>query len=217
MQKLDLLTLLALRCGSRTDADIMTVLELELTLAQDTTLEQNGRFKPWFMIGEQAQTLTIPNEQRIELPLDFLGEVEEGALYILNPASGKYDQLFRDDYDFLHDKFKHYAPTLPSHYTLEDHRYYRLFPTPDIAYVVRERYYEKDLAFNSVAETGENRWLKYASDLLMAVGGEQFATKHLQNPQLAAGFQTDIQRAWDRLRIEHERRKHTNRDYEMGD
>lgn len=217
MRKSDLLTLLALRCGNRTDADIIQVLELELTLAQDTILEQNGRFKPWFMIGEKATTSTIPNEQRVELPADFLGEIEEGALYVLNPESGKFNRLVRDDYDFLHDKFKDTNPTLPTYYVLEDSKYYRLFPTPDLEYVLMERYYERDTAFSDVGEAEENRWLRFASDLLLAIGGEQYASKHLQNPGLAAGFQADGLRAWDRLKREHEMREHTNRDYEMGD
>ena len=217
MLKSSLLELLAMRVGNRTDADLQAVLELEITLAQDTTLEQNGRMKPWFLVSEQATAVLTPNEQRLPQPVDFLGEVEEGALYVLNPASSKYVELKRDDFDFLDAKYKDNAPGLPKQYSLEGYRYYRLFPTPDQTYTVRQRFYERDTAFNLVASGAENRWLRFASDLLLAAGGWQFASKHLQNAQMATGFAGDITAAWARLKGENEMRKHTNRDYEMGD
>lgn len=197
--------------------DIQVILELEITLAQGTSLEQNGRFKPWFLTSEQATATMTANEQRLQIPSDFLGEVEEGALYVLNPASNKYVGLRREDYDFLSDKYADSAPGLPREYSLEGHLYYRLFPTPDLAYTARQRFYERDTAFNLVAADAENRWLKFASDLLLAAGGWQYASKHLQNAELASGFAGDIAAAWARLKGENEMRKHTNRDYEMGD
>lgn len=217
MNKQTLLSLLASRVGNRHDQDILEVLELECTLAQDTTLEQNGRFKPWFLHSEFATIHCTAGEQRLPLPEDFLGEIEEGALYVLNSESGLYDEVFREDYDFLAEKYKLSQPGLPKWYSMDSSKYYRLFPTPQQRYTMRQRYVERDTAFNLVPPTGENRWLKYASDLLLAVSGAQYALKHLQNPGLAGLFQNDLPVAWSRLKGEHEMREHSNRNYEMGD
>lgn len=217
MKKESLMRLLAQRVGNRQDADILAVLELELGLAQDTLLEQNGRFKPWFLTSEFATIMTKPNEQRVPIPGDFLGEVEEGNLSVLIVTSGKYVPVNRDDYDYLEEVYKDSSPGVPRHYTLDSDKYYRLFPTPDIAYTLRQRYVERDLAFELVSPDKENRWLKYASDLLLSIGGEQYALKHLQNPGLAALFTQDATRAWARLKGEHEMREHSNRLYEMGE
>ena len=218
MVKSNILKLLAMRCGGgqRIDSDINDALMLELTLAQDTTIEQNGRFRPWFLVSEQATALTVPLEPRLPIPPDFLSELEAGALYVKIPASGKYTELFRDDYDILFQEFGDSDPSIPKKYSAEN-GYLRFFPTPDIVYTVRQRYYERDQAFDLVPDTGENRWMRYAADLLMAVAGEQFALKHLQNAGLAQQFALDGQRAWDRVKRETEMRMHTNRSYQMGD
>lgn len=217
MNKGELLQLLGMRLGNRTDSDILAALSLEITLAQDTLLEQNGRFKPWFLVSEFATAETVANDSRVELPEDFIGEVEEGGLYVLNPDSQKYVELVREDYDFLAEKYADATPSLPKEYSLDGDKYYRLFPTPDLIYTLRQRYFEKDVAFNLVADNSQNRWLKYASDLLLAIGGQQYASKHLQNQDLAIAFGLDVKLAWDRLKGEHEMREHSNRDYVMGD
>lgn len=215
MKKADFLRLLQGRLGSLQNPSDIDLLKLEIMLAQEVTLEQEGKLKPWFLESEEATTETEANEQRVELPEDFLSEIEESELYILIPESGRFKALDKGSYDRLHAEYINEGAGRPRAYAMTG-RYYRLFPTPDGVYTLRQRYYERDVPFDTLSDDAENRWLKYAADLLMGVAGFAYATKHLQNPQLATLFSADVAGGWTRLHIETERRKHANMKYSMG-
>lgn len=216
MRKDMFLQLLRGRVGNIRNPEDIEMLALEVSLAQEVELELNGLLKPWFLESEAATAETVPGESRLELPKDFIGEVEESEMYVFMETAQKFKIIDKDTYDRLSVEYFERGQGRPEKYAITG-EYYRLFPTPDAIYTLQQRYYERDVAFVTVSDTGENRWMKYASDLLMAVGGMQYASKHLQNPNLTATFQPDIERAWSRLQRENERRKHANMSYVMGD
>lgn len=202
-------SLLAKRLGNRTDLDDIIIEEMQNT--QAFKLEQNGVFYPWFLFTENVTTTLVIGESRIALPADFLAEIEEEGMFVTNTDGGVSIVTKGGSQDLK--VYYGSATGLPKKYALSgDH--FILFPTPDAAYVLTMRY----AAAEPVLSTNiENNWLKYAADLMIAEVGATLAKTLLQNPTLAASFQTDVSRAWDRLQRQHEMLQHTNRTYTMGD
>lgn len=215
MIKEKLLQILKSRVGSRNYPDADEMLLLELELAQRDDLEANGRATPWFLYSESATINTTIGEERIKLPGDFLREIEEGTLSIYWEELGKFVEVVRDDYDTLSAKFLYSAPGRPTHYALEGH-YFRLFPRPDNIYTIRMRYVQMDVSPVIVDNDKENLWMKWAPNLLLAVAGRRFAALHLLNVNLAAVFEGEETKSWDRLVTQSVARKNTNRKFIMG-
>lgn len=215
MKKDALLTILKSRVGSRNDDDVDEILLLELELAQVDDLEANGRATPWFLYSEAAYVDMTAGEERIKLPNDFLREIEEGTLSIFIAELGKFVALDRDDYDTLTEEYLYSEPGRPEKYALEGH-YFRVFPTPDNAYRLRMRYVQSDTPPTLVDNNKENLWMKWAPNLLISVAGRRYASLHLVNPQLAAVFEGEETKSWDRIVTRTEARRNTNRIFVMG-
>lgn len=205
----EVVSLLARRLNNRTDIDTDIVTEMQIV--QATALEQNGRFLPWFLTTEQALELTDVGENRVRIPDDFLSEIEGQRIWIQNPTTLEWLLLSKDDETTL-DEYYGTATGLPEKYALAgDH--FTLFPVPDDNYSIRLRYAAKA---TSLSTNIENSWLQYAPDLLIAYVGRNLARTLLQNPELAAQFDAQIQPSWDRLLAMHEMRDNANQDYSMG-
>jgi len=200
------------RLGNRTGLETKMISEMDFI--QQTLLEGTGAFTPWFLETEMANVNTQADEERVQLPEDFLGEVEGQALWLYDAdnTDEPYTELHKSDYDRL--ILKHQIPGTPSEYAMAGD-YFLLRAIPDDIYNIRMRYYATDV----LPSTGniENKWLKHASDLFIAELGYIIAGKYIRNPQLAAEFQQDSIIARDRLYKKHERRQHTNRVYGMGE
>lgn len=210
MTRDDVVTLLALNLGNRTDLNDAII--LQMMLQQETQLEGSGRFQPWFLITERAfNTMTI-GESRLALPDDFLMEVEEQGLWIFDAAGGTHELLKGSEQDLLRE-YKDTDPGQPQAYSMAGH-HITVYPAPDWEYPAFFRYAAQD---QKLSTNIENNWLKYASDLMIAVVGKEIAGKTLQNDKLAATYERDILPAWERLYRLHESRAHTNRDYTMGE
>lgn len=206
--------------------EVVAIIKARLLRADDTTLDakiitemkfvqeqllENAIILPWFLISEFETISTTANEERLPIPPGFLREHEECSLWIYNTSAVRWDPLTRDDYDFLSNKF----PTAgtPSNYAL-DGAYFRLKPTPNDIFTIRTRFYLRDTTLSSNIQ---NNWLLYASDLLVAEVGKLMSINYLKDVELGKVFIADITRAQNRLGIVDEARKHTNRDYMMGD
>lgn len=212
MTRDEVVTLLGYRLGSRTDLDAKIILEMDFV--QQFVLEGTGAFLPWFLETEMSTSTTNIDEDRLALPDDFLGEIEEQALWLYDADNEEnaYTLLIKGDYDQLLDKYP--APGTPKQYAMTGD-YFLIRPTPDDNYTIKMRYYAKDDSL--LTENIENKWLKHAADLVIAETGTIMARNHLMNEDLAAGFEKAALIARQRLYTLHERRKHTNRTYSMGD
>jgi hypothetical protein len=162
---------------------------------------------PWFLITEYACTNTVVDEERIEIPADFLREYEEGSLWI--ELNGKWKEVFKSDLQDL--STFNWTITQDRYYSLNG-KYFRMFPTPDAIYPIRMLYY----AAEPILDTNiENQWTKYVPDLLFYWAGIYMArAKHdkIILQEMTAGRNETL----DLLNIHNEARKHDNRNYSFG-
>lgn|SRR3990167_2641242 len=202
-------SLLKGRLKRASDTALDTTIISEMQFVQGTVLEGAINL-PWFLLSENQTASTTIDEERISLPVGFLREYEEGALWVQND-DGTWKELIKDDYDALANRFT--TNGKPRYYAL-DGEYFRLKPTPDAVYALKIRAYVAD----SVLSTNiENQWLLYATDLLIAETGFIMASRYLRDEPAAQTFRFEADSARTRLFIFDEARKHANRSYQMGD
>ena len=198
--------------GFRASADNTESIVEALQDAQ-TTLEQR-EILPWFLESEQAYTTTTSGEERVQLPSDFLMEYEDGAFWFLDTtitdqSESQYKKLVKTDIELARRLY--YIPGKPMAYVLAKD-YFRIFPQPDAAYQVRMVYYQSDDVLNSNIE---NRWLKYASDLLIGTAGVEIA-RSLRNVHAEEIFNAMVTTGAAIVERKTQARKHQNRRYVMG-
>lgn len=204
-----LVAVLVERLNNRTDLEDAIVLEMQL--AQEFRLEQNGRFIPWFMITSYQTFATVAGQAEVTLPSEFVSEVEEQLLWVYSDVAAKWLPLKKIAEDVGESWVADNA--IPEYYSLVGDSLV-LFPTPDAVYNLRWKYAAKQPALDTNIE---NAWLKYAADLLECEVGEALAKKKMQNEALASVFRQDKLAAWERLYVMHEARAHANRTYTMGE
>lgn len=202
-------SLIGLRLGQRTD--LTSAILLEMQEVQNTVLEQH-EWLPWFLESEMASADCTADDERLPLPSDFLGELEEAGLWLYDAtAESPFTELSKGTYDEL--LRKHPTPAKPRAYAITG-SYFLLKPTPDAVYSFKMRYYQAD----AILDTNiENKWLANASDLVMALTGVVMAEKYLQNGQLADRFKQDAGDAWARLYKRHVAWQEANQTRRMGD
>lgn len=186
---------------------------------------ENGPIRPWFLKEDRTYTFTIPGESRVLLPVDaleFLDEDEDSALWYA-PDSGTQDrEIVKDDLDFLVKNQANFAGVdedsdvipqgIPQFYALSGN-YFRLFPTPDLAYKIRMVYFKKDTPLNSNIE---NKWMKYAPWLVIGEAGSVLSVS-ARDKVAQAEFTRLRTTGAITLNTQTEARLHANRNYVMGD
>ena len=202
------------RLGKRSVDEYGQAIFYEMDDVQKYELEQDVTLLPWFMITESSSAEFTVNEERLEIPTDFLLEHEDSRLQVYNSTSQKWVPMLKDDWDTIVAKYDDSDPGQPAMYALVN-QYFRVRPVPDFAYPVKFLYYAaQELPAQSNVE---NVWLQYAADLLLARVGERMASRHLQDMELATKFAAEALVARDRLWRQNEARMHAGRDYQMGD
>lgn len=204
----DVVKLLAWRLGSRKNFTDRILAEMEY--AQRSVLETN-EWLPWFLETEMVNTVTTSGDNRVALPADFLLEIEEQHLWYVN-SEGKELVLGKADYDFLQARYALTENGEPKHYALGAQFF--IFPTPDAAYTLHLRYYGADTSM--VVDNVETKWLKHASDLVIAAAGKELAEKHIQNDALAVKYENDLVKAWTRLLNKHTAMQEINQSRVAG-
>lgn len=181
----------------------------EMPLLQSTVLEGNS-WLPWFLEVDSVGLETVALTREVVLPTDFLQEMEEGG-FLAATVGAALVPLVKKDYVV---GLRMYPETgQPKVYAMGVENL-SLFPIPDVVYPLTFKYYGR--AAPMVAVAGETPWLKYASDLVIALLCEQLAGKHLQNMQLAQGFKADAAEAWQRLYHTHLVRSEINQSRALG-
>lgn len=209
-----MLDLLMSRLGNRTEPSLRAICLSEMVLAQQTALEGGDQLF-WFLITEDATAVTEVDERRVELPSDFIREVDEEKPLLYVPSDDTDEiQLIKKAYD---EALSHYGSTAegpPEVYALRGD-YLMIFPKPDDVYTLKfPGYYARQTV---VSDTGtENAWTINAPDLLLAETGVVVATQHLQNPDKATLFLAQVARARERLVKLETAREEANRNRRMG-
>lgn len=169
---------------------------------------------PWFLITEVESASTVSGEERVALPVDFLREWEDDALYYFNSTAtadaDKWVELEKGDLSVLRKKYP--GSGAPVAYSL-DGDYFRIFPTPDDVYTLKQIYYKKDALLTSNIE---NDWLKHGARLLIGEAGMAIAAA-LRDAEALAEFTRQRDDGARLLLIENEARSSTARRYVMGD
>lgn len=178
-----------------TDAMILT----ELSLAQQR-LEKEVVL-PWWLISERASEQTVPGDERVEVPTQFLREVEVDSLWILD-SDGTERQLKKRPVDVA--KERHPGTGRPELYGLLG-VYFRLFPIADKVYNILMTYFKGDATPTLLTE---NLWLRYEPDLLLAEAGSVIARLYLRNEAAAAKFEEHRRECYLRL-VRNEDARHT--------
>lgn len=216
MTRAEAVAAIKLRLGfySKKDSEI----ENELRIAQDAMetegikLEAKGIFRPWFLITEMMDAVTVVNEERVAFPTGFLGEVEDAALWILDPDEDDdtaWKELAKDSLDFLIQNYP--GRKLPQTYANMGH-YFRLKPIPDAAYPLKIIAYAKDAVLTTDTP---NLWLTHAPRTLWSKAGIEMATA-LHDAVALKQFSSIFVESSLALFTTSEERLHTNRRYVMG-
>lgn len=208
MNTAETLTLMLERLGNRKSSDIRAKCLRELNRALERL--ESGAFLPWFLEKEWTPS-TSTGIDHIDLPSDFLMEVEEGNLrvYLNNdwsPIDTKVDlEVLRDAvYD---------SAGVPQAYAIFGEKLY-IGPTPDGAYQLSLPYYQRSAALVDDA-TSNSRWLREGGEWLICTALQRVAKYHIRDNEAAADFKTEARDAKTELYKAHEARKHVNQDYKM--
>ena len=192
------------------DADILT----ELLLVQ-TTLEHEPTL-PWFLLTTDI-TITGPltGFGDFNLPDDFLRmpEEDEGALWVVDPSTGLYNQL-DSQYSFveLQKTFSSEASGLPTNWSWGG-LYGHVRPVPDLDYVFHMIYMAED---QDLSTDVENKWLKYAPEMIISKTVANLAN-YLADNELFDRASKDFQAAYARMIGENTARSEAGRDRVRGD
>ena len=149
-------------------------------------------------------------ERQLPLPEDFLAEIEESALW-LELRDGSTVELGKMDFDVAARKYPGVGQPLVFCRVGE---YFQFFPIPDYNYTVFMRYFGKDERIRDALASP--KWLKYASDIVMAELGKIIADKHIKDAQAAASFAADAQAGWQRLYAKHTAMQEVNQARALG-
>lgn len=201
------------RLGKRTNPNLRATCVLEAQYVQEFELE-SAPVLPWFLITENASATLTVNERRVEVPTDFLRELEEEGELEIVLSDGTRRTLKKKTWDEnLNWHGAEATADAPENYSLVG-KYFMIFPLPTLALSLRMRYYAKDtLVADSSVET---LWLKYAADLLLSKAGYRVSSFHLRDTEKAAEFAADITRAEKRLSDVETARAEANLSRKMG-
>lgn len=210
--------LLLSRLGQRqTDTVLQAAAVSEMNAAQERM--EHEKFKPWFLLSEQKDVLTVAGEERLAVPSDFLEECEEGTLWRYDATLAQpYVDLKKDDYDNAKARYPNAGK--PLRYSLSGN-YFRLHPTPDAAYTIRSMFYVKQPvipeAYGVPGLVTTNAWLTFASDWLIAETGLVLAKYYTRDTDAATHFGNDLVVARNRCHTETVARMEANYSRQMGE
>lgn len=188
-----------------------------ITALQDTQVElERDNELPWFLKTEMSSINTTNGESRVPLPSDFLREIdrdEEGGLFYYSSTASVEERWKPLEKESLNTLIIAYGDdTGPPEAYAADDEYLRIFPKPDAAYPLKMIYYHKDTVLSSNVE---NKWLKYAHELMIGIAGQKIA-RPLRDAAALAEFQRMELRGRKRLMDENIARLEVGRIRQMG-
>lgn len=192
------------------------------TIAAQIAIQQNHLERdvewaiyPSFLQTERADaSISILGDgfdERIAKPTDWIADIEEDGIWVVDDE-GFENLLEKSEENKLRTAFRNHDPGLPTHYASSGD-YYRLFPTPDAAYALKMRYYQRDEVITDGG--GENRWMRYAPNILIGrtglflAGAQNNARREMFSAMYQESKKAIERKAFDELTV--------NRQYAMGE
>jgi len=155
--------------GFRSDKATQIVTALQQAQAQ---LERSPTL-PWFLLTEVTSVSTVADEERVPVPCDMLREWHDDPLWYFNGTApqdaDKWVPLAKDSLKYLREIYP--GEGTPIAYSI-DKLYFRIFPTPDAIYTLKQIYFKEDELLTSDIE---NDWLKYMPELVIGKAGRKLA------------------------------------------
>lgn len=178
---------------SPVDTVLKTQVEDEFLTQQEELERSELAMMPWFLETEYEDPTfkTTASTKTVALPTGFLREQDEAEVALFyqdTTVSGDtWIPIPKADYDELKDEFGGDVNGKPKGYCIMGTNY-RLFPTPDAAYLLRALIY---VAAAPLTSDIENTWLKYAGRVLAGKVGQVTATVLVRDDNAIAFF-TDM-------------------------
>lgn len=197
--------------GFRTDLDTLIIARMQRV---QRLLEMGGTL-PWFLIKE-GQLVSVAAGDDGYLPDDFIREVEsgQGGLYFSDSTNSNrpvYLRKMDKDEAFQVYGVENTTSDYPVAYVMQSDRF-KLYKQPTSAMSLYLDYYGKDDILDSNIE---NKWLKYAPDVIIGNAGASVA-KTLRNQSAQAEFEELARTAWARVLAETVLRQTSNHNYVIG-
>lgn len=179
------LDLLMGRLGRTGNPQLRAIALTEMILVQTDRLEKRPLLPHW-IITEEAEAFTEPDEPRLYLPTDFIREVEDMNLMIVD-ADGNERDLKKKGWDDAVLEHDDTARGEPAVYTMRGNYLY-LRPTPDDVYTVRlSAYYARQPRIVDDANF-TNAWTENAPGLLIGLTGIVMAGQYVKDAELVTTF-----------------------------
>lgn len=212
MTNAEMLSLMMGRLGSRTAPALRANVLKELN--EKIKELEVGPIKPWFM-EDLASGSTVAGQNYINLPTDFLQEVDEGRVRLQN-LEGVWFPLGKGTMEQLEDEFLNDEAAFPQGYALQGTRMY-LGPAPDDVYAYRFQYFKKSTTILDNNTEVSNPWLVEFFNFTTLAALSTVARLHVQSMDIVTKLDAELKTAFDGFWRAVEARKHTNMDYMLGD
>ncbi len=188
------LNLMLGRLGGRSSATMRNIVLMELN-NMIRELER-GDVKPWFL-EEIAEGTTTASQDYIELPENFLEEVEDSVVELQN-SEGVWTELTKVSRGKLKEETANELPAIPEGYAIWGSRFL-LGPTPDAEYNYRFPYYGRTEEVEDNTAEATNPWLieffnYVACETLIIVAGQ-----HLQSSEVLQKISAGRSRLYDQF------------------
>lgn len=212
-------TLIKQKCGFRTDPTLTQRIISALQLAQEE-LEKGGVMTaagyatevPWFLRKEDQPLNLLANTNEVNLPADFIREVEDEGPWYPNSTGAGNPPIYLDKAESGAARRSFTGATSgPQVYQLRASTIW-LFPSTDTDLTFYWTYLGKD---DALTTNIENKWLKWVPNLLVGHAGLSIATD-LRDKDAAQEFNRLEVTGQKQLLILNVQRQMTNRRTAIG-
>ena len=200
------------RLGKRTSSGIRLDCLRELNLAIREL--ERGAEKPWFLESSTTGTL-IAEQDYIDLPTNFLIEIEKGTFEIQN-SDGKWVEMKKTSREKIREVTANVDPAFPEAYAIWGNRFI-LGPSPDAAYSYRFDDYVRTSPLVDNSTEVSNSWLTEFFDFTVYKALIVVARDHIQSDRVARNCEGAFERAKDAFMRECTARQVANETYLLTD
>ena len=206
--------IIAQRLGYRTT--LTDTIRHELRIVQAEELEGDNEFKPWFLFKDRSDLVTVPEQDWVALPADFLLQIDDVWLYYKEPSADIGENPWvpvTGNHMSTAIAWTDNVVTLrPRYASIQGDRIY-LRPTPESVLELRLVYFAAE---PELTENISNKWLLHASEWLIAATASKIAAAYLQDDKAAALQASLAAAARKRLWMKSETLLNTGMDFIKG-
>jgi len=217
MQNSAMLANIMQRFGNRRSLALRETVLYELN--RKIEQREQGDILPWFMEAYWRNTstpsaVTVAGQNFIELPPNFIREIEEGVFKVLNTnvSPTKWFAMNKVSLEDLEAATESSDPQLPVAYAIFGTQF--IFgPTPNAVYQLKLPYSARSLPISDNNDEATNPWIINFYNFITLDTIDLVARTHTKDPQMVQQIGPELQEATDLFWRAVEARQHVNRDY----